>query len=340
VARVYLPKGEQARFLREVKEATGLTWNRIAQICEIERHTLRAWRDEAWRMSYEALQRLSCLSDVSMPHIVEVVSEEERRRRAAIKGANIRAALYGPPDTPEGRSKGGRAAQQRRREHPERFRDTFTTRKLIRTPPKSPNLAELVGIILGDGRISGLQVVVSSHAVEEREYSLFVVQLFQELFGVNASLNTPRGNALDVAVSSVALVEYLEALGLHRGSKVAQQVGVPEWIFEDDMFIQACARGLMDTDGSVFLRRQPYKRREYRFLELHFANHSQPLLAGMERLLIALHFNPRRDKRSVTLYRQSEIRRYFEVVGTRNSHHQERFARFVQDATAAAFQTA
>ena len=61
MARVYLRKGEQTRFLQNVKEATGLTWNHIAEICGIERHTLRAWRDEVWRMSHRALLRLSCL---------------------------------------------------------------------------------------------------------------------------------------------------------------------------------------------------------------------------------------------------------------------------------------
>jgi hypothetical protein len=120
----------------------------------------------------------------------------------------------------------------------------------------------------------------------------------------------------------------------------ARQAGIPEWVFEDIAYIRACARGLMDTDGSVFLHRQRYKQREYRFLEIHFSNHFQPLLAGMERLLSCLQFAPKRDDRGVTLYRQEEIKRYFEVVGTHNPYHQERYTRFAGEATAAAFRTA
>jgi hypothetical protein len=147
-------------------------------------------------------------------------------------------------------------------------------------------------------------------------------------------------NTSVVVVSSVALVEYLEAIGLHRGNKVAQQVGVPEWIFGDLEYVRACVRGLMDTDGCIFLRRQRYKHREYRFLELHFSSHSQPLLAGMECLLSCLHITPKRDDRGVTLYRQGEIKRYFETVGTHDPYHQERYVRFAAKSTAAAFRTA
>jgi len=322
------------------QEATGFTWNRIAEICGVERHTLRAWRDEAWRMSYHALLRLSHLSGVPMPHIIEVVSEEERQRRASVKGAHARAAIYGPVGTPEGRSKGGQTTQRRRREHPERYKDRFVTRKPIRIPPKSLWLAELVGILLGDGQIGDLQVVVSNNAEHEREYSAFVAQLFQDLFALRASQRTRPKNAVEVVISSVALVEYLKTIGLHRGNKVAQQVGVPEWIFEDIEYVRACTRGLMDTDGCIFLRRQQYKHRQYRFLELDFSNHSQPLLVGMEQLLSRLSFTPKRDDCSVNLYRQSEIKRYFEIVGTHNPYHQERYTRFAKESTAAAFRVA
>lgn len=338
MARVYLPEGEQARFLQDVKDVTGLTWNRVAEICGVERHTLYTWRNETWRMSHEALRRLSHLSSVPTPHIIEVISEKERRRRTAVKGARARAAIHGPVATPEGRSKGGRTTQRRRREHPEQYEGKFTTRKPIHTPPQSSQLAELVGIILGDGQISDMQVVVSNNAEREREYSIFVARLFRDLFALKAPRRTRPKNAVEVVVSSVALVEYLETLGVQRGSKVAQQIAVPEWIFEDIEYVRACARGLMDTDGCVFLRRQRYKRREYRYLELHFSNHSQPLLAGMEQLLSLLRFTPKRDDRGVTLYRQSEIKRYFEVVGTHNPYHQERYARFAKEATAAAFE--
>jgi hypothetical protein len=334
MARVYLRQDEQAHFLQNVKEATGLTWNRIAEICGVERHTLRAWRDETWHMSHRALLRLSRLSGVPVPSIVEIVSEKERRRRAATKGAHARAAIYGPVGTPEGRSKGGRTTQKRRREHPEWYRGRFSTRKPIRIPEKSPRLAEFVGIILGDGQISSLQVIVSNHAEREREYNAFVGELVHDLFALEASQNLRPKNSLNVVVSSIALVEYLETMGLHRGSKVARQAGVPAWIFEDIEYIRACTRGLMDTDGSIFLRRQRYRHHEYRFLELHFSNHSQPLLVGMEQLLSHLRFTPKRSKRGVTMYRQDEIKRYFEIVGTHNPHHEGRYIRFAKRATA------
>jgi hypothetical protein len=125
MACVQLETGEQARFLQAVRNATALTWNEIAAICKVERHTLKTWRDEKWRMSYEALVKLSKISEVPMPRIVEKIPEEERQRRAGQKGAMRLQELYGNPGTPEGRSKGGRISQQQRQEHPELYSDRF-----------------------------------------------------------------------------------------------------------------------------------------------------------------------------------------------------------------------
>jgi len=334
MARVYLEKGEQARFLREVKERLPhLTWQKIADICGVERHTLLGWRREEWRMSYRTLMRLSRLSGVPTPHILEVVSEKERRRRASAKAGRIVQAKYGCRFTQEDRRKGGRVSQQQRREHPERY-NFATTRKVINIPPKSARLAELVGIVLGDGQITNLQVNVSNNAEKEQEYGHFIAGLFKELFGLDATIGKARKNCSKVIVSSVALVEYLESIGLKRGDKLASGVGVPEWIFASEATMRACVRGLMDTDGCIFLRRQRSHGRERRYLELHFSSHSPALREGMTHMLQALGFTPRPGRKNVTLYRQREVHRYFEKIGSSNAHHLARYRRLAAASTA------
>jgi hypothetical protein len=73
--------------------------------------------------------------------------------RARLGGLR-RCELYGNPGTAEGRSKGGRRGCEFFRLHPEiaRLRG-FVTRKETKNPPRSGELANFIGIMLGDGGI-------------------------------------------------------------------------------------------------------------------------------------------------------------------------------------------
>lgn len=331
MAHVQLEKGAQARFLQAVRNVTVLTWNEIAAACEVERHTLKAWRDEEWRMSYKALVKLSRISGVPMPHIIEKISKEERRRRAGQKGAIRAQELYGNPGTPEGRSKGGRISQQRRQERPELYDDRFIVRKSISTPHKSAELAELVGILLGDGGIceTGYQIVISSSAANELQYSEFVVELVSKLFGIESTIRVGSKGSRDVIVTSIAAIEYLESIGIQRGNKVRNQIAVPKWIFTDVEYTRACVRGLMDTDGSVYPETKRHKDKEYRYVNLCFTSYSAPLLQDAVQMLSGLGFHPTTGRRrNVYLRRQKEVDRYYQEVRTHNLYHLERYQRF------------
>jgi transcriptional regulator with XRE-family HTH domain len=203
MSRVYLATGEQTRFLQAVKDKVGLTWQQVAGVCQINRRTLLDWRKERYHMSYEALLRLSHLAGIPVPPVIEVISEKERRRRAGVKGAKKVLALYGNPSTPEGRRKGGCTSLRRRREHPEWYDDNFIVRKPIKIPAQSVELAELVGILLGDGQITDTQVIVYSNLVSEVEYSRFVADLFKHLFGITASVREGKGSTIMVIVSAI-----------------------------------------------------------------------------------------------------------------------------------------
>lgn len=274
------------------------------------------------------------LSGVPLPTVIEVISEEEYRRRAGRKGAKARYELYGNPGTLEGRRKGGRRGlrelRRRARENPELY-PHFRDKKEILLPEKSPRLAELVGILLGDGGITDLQVTVTSH-LKETEYSRFVSGIFTGLFGVEAPIRARESIGVHViTVSSVALVEFLLNLGLEKGNKMEQQVGVLEWIFSDEEYMRACIRGLMDTDGGVYPHSYKVGGKMYHYVKMNFTNHSVPLLDGMERMLAELGFTAKNDRRRhVSLYKQAQVRQYFAEIGTSNPHHLQRFLRLAK----------
>lgn len=349
---IFKEPGAQARFLREVKKQLGLTlWKEMAQLCGVDKTTIHGWLHEKRNMSAEAVQLLCERSGVTSPSY-EVISDEERRRRAGSKGGKKSHKLYGNPATledcrkggkkcyelygnpatPEGCRKGGRIGGRRisqlRRMCPDIY--PLTWKKEILTPSREdPLQAELACILLGDGHIGDREVYVDLHGTEEVEYAEVVAQLFKKLFNLKATVKfRSDSDCCRVIVYSVALVEHLERIGLHRGSKVKQQVGVPAWIrLGENSLLVAGVRGLMDTDGGPILytdKRLPRLRHSVR---LNFSNSSTPLLNGMWEMLSKLGYHPARSVGYVQLGRKEEAQRYYREIGTRNAYHMREYIR-------------
>ncbi len=129
---------------------------------------------------------------------------------------------------------------------------------------KSESLAEMLGIILGDGRLRWdptgrhYQLDVILNWVEEKDYVLYVNDLMMRLFQYKPKLSRQInedgsiGKGIYLTIYSKKLVYELISLGLIPGNKVENQIKVPKWIKECKSYMIACLKGLFDTDGSIF----------------------------------------------------------------------------------------
>lgn len=198
----------------------------------------------------------------------------------------------------------------------------------IREPEFSVNLAEMVGILLGDGGISKYQVVVTLNAVTDKEFIVYVAKLFKKLFGVAASIHQVRGTlAMNIVVSRTNLVKFcVEKLGLKIGNKVRQQVDIPDWIKGNKKFEIACVRGLVDTDGSIFTHRYKSNGKYYSYKKFDYTSVSRPLLRSAYEILKSngLHPRPYRGK-SLRIDSIADMKKYFEIFGTSNPKHLKRY---------------
>lgn len=52
------------------------------------------------------------------------------------------------------------------------------------------------------------------------------------------------------------------------------KIGIPQWIKNDETYIKACLRGLIDTDGSIFRM----SKRDKNLIRIGFTNHNSRLL--------------------------------------------------------------
>lgn len=325
MTRVVFREGKQHEFIEKVKKATELSWQNLGEFVGVSRPTLYGWRKEKDFASYEALLKLSHFSKVSLPKILEKRPKYWHISEAARKGAYARKKIYGPLGTLESRRKGGLVSQQRRRENPEKYREMGCfVRKLINKPPHSLKLAEAFGILLGDGGISRTQAVVSLNSVDDKEYVVFVKNLFEDLFKIKISFygRQSRGNVIDLVMSGMNLVDFLVKNGLKIGNKVKQQVAIPDWIMKNQFYSRACTRGLMDTDGCVFTEKHSHKDKIYSYKCLGLTNYSRPLIEQcqnvFQNLKIKVIINS--DKR-ITIRTKERIKRYVRFIGTNNPKH-------------------
>lgn len=199
--------------------------------------------------------------------------------------------------------------------------------KSISVPEKSPELAEFVGIMLGDGGVSTYQATVTLHSRDDLEYSHYVCQSIKLLFGYKPSVLPRKGClALKVLMSRIEIVRYLKSVGVPIGNKMHHSIDIPKWIKERPDFYIPCIRGLVDTDGSVFKHTYLSKGKRYSYKKLSFTSGSMPLLNSVYSLLTTLGIRARiGSNRDVRVDSITSMERYFSIIGSHNPKHLRRY---------------
>ena len=152
------------------------------------------------------------------------------------------------------------------------------------TLEENSKLAEMIGIILGDGNTyyeKGKKYLlrISSNRVEEKKYRNYTKELMKELFNVSPkSYEKSDRKGTDLTINNKSVVEGLIEKGIIPGDKVKNQVKVPNWIKKVEINKVGCIRGLFDTDGSIYLRNTQ------KSFGLNFKNASFPLVKDFKEM--------------------------------------------------------
>lgn len=325
--RVRFPPGCQREFLLSSARMLGLTNSGMANLLTVNIRTLTDWKRERFLMSEEALKVIINNTMQDWPSNVEVCEPYWYTIKGGVAGGRAKYQKYG--------NVGGNEELRKARwndwwTREGKYRSSLKTVPTpIAIPVKDKDLAEFVGILLGDGAITSYQVCITLHHVDDREYSVFIQNLIQKLFGVKPSVyKSSKDASSGIVISRKLLVDYLtHDLGLKVGSKVRQQVDVPDWIKQDREWYKACIRGLVDTDGSIVIHRYKVGGKYYTYKKLCFASMSSPLRVSIYNGLKDLGLSPRLAKngRDIYLDSQQSVSSYFKIVGSHNAKHLTRF---------------
>ncbi|HXK41020.1 MAG: hypothetical protein A3G45_00330 [Candidatus Staskawiczbacteria bacterium RIFCSPLOWO2_12_FULL_37_15] len=314
-------------FLEMVQDKTNLSMNQLANICGTNRRSFSDWKNNKYSMPQEIFNKLIRISKLDPPKF-KILPDFWHIKEAAKRGAINRNRIYGNPGTSEGRSRGGIATCRKFRLNPLLAKKLgFGISKDIALPKKSSRLAELIGVLLGDGSISDYQVRVYHDSETDVEHAFYVADLFQELFSVNPTLSKIKNeNTYCVVISSINLIDSLIKLGLKRGSKIRQGTDIPVWIKRKKEFLKACLRGLMDTDGCFYIDKHKINGRSYYSPCLVFTNHSPILLKSVLSSFQRFNYGPTLNRhKSIFIRRKENVIRYFSDIGSSNPKHVKKF---------------
>lgn len=251
---------------------------------------------------------------------------KKTKAEAGRLGAYARMRLHGNPGTLEGRKKGGLASLAT---HAKR-KTGFLLRKKISLPRPSLALAEFIGIMLGDGHVGQYQASVTTNTQTDMEHATYVQKSIKNIFHITSSLqNRKNKNACAVVISSRSVCEFLKTQGLPFGNKVKDGVSIPQWIRNNQRYRFMCARGLFDTDGSVYEDKHVIKGKTYQSVALAFTNRNEDILSFFKDTLLELNLHPtQKTKYTVFLRRMRDIDIFFLKIGTSNLKHLKRYNTF------------
>lgn len=108
------------------------------------------------------------------------------------------------------------------------------------------NLAEIIGIMLGDGNLyigknkKVYQIRIAGHKDDDKEYLLnWVKPLFEQTFNVKVYKKFHKSKKLMfVCINSRRVAEFLIQCGFPAGRKSTNKVEIPPWVFENEVFLK------------------------------------------------------------------------------------------------------
>ena len=125
----------------------------------------------------------------------------------------------------------------------------------------TPELAELVGVIIGDGHIyknkSAYVIGFTGNPKLEEEYYEYLKRLIKIVWNKEVKIKKEK-SSIRIILRSKGIFEFLtKELGLVYGGKCSQYKFIPHIIVKDWNLVKYAIRGLADTDGSIFVADKP-----------------------------------------------------------------------------------
>jgi len=178
---------------------------------------------------------------------------------------------------------------------------------------KDEYLAELIGVVLGDGNIGKFprteRLIIASNSNNQgfiNRYSNIVRKIF---------IKEPKHMRFKGSnCTRISLYEKFisKRLGIPSGNRTKINFETPRWIIQENNFLIGFLRGLYEAEGSfcVHLPTSTFK--------MLFSNKNDSLLDAVYQGLKILGFNPHRSKYKIQLSKKDEVYAFKDLISFRN----------------------
>ncbi|MDO8520308.1 MAG: LAGLIDADG family homing endonuclease [Deltaproteobacteria bacterium] len=163
-------------------------------------------------------------------------------------------------------------------------------------------LAELYGVLLGDGYIEKLprteRLIISFHSREKRRIhriDRFIGNLFKTKPKIR---NRLMSHCIDVYLYQKNISQRL---GFPTGKKASFNLHIPRWVKKSDKYLLKCLKGLFESDGDLCIDKK------YQTNVIKFTNTNQTLLDDVHQSLVHLGYHPQRRMLDVRLAQKKEV---------------------------------
>lgn len=174
---------------------------------------------------------------------------------------------------------------------------------------KDGDLAELIGVIYGDGNIGRFprseRLIIASNSNNKgfiSRYSRIVKKIFNK---ETTNMKSPNSNCVRISIYENKISERL---GIPAGDRSNLKIAMPPWIKNDHEILKRFLRGLFEAEGSFCVHKPTGTHK------LFFSNRNSSLLNLVFRGLIMLGFHPNLSGYRVQISRKEEVYRCIETI--------------------------
>ena len=174
---------------------------------------------------------------------------------------------------------------------------------------KNGDLAELIGMTLGDGsihkydRTEGLRIVLPTDKPELiKRYTEIVEKVFRKKPTV---IKRKELNCIDLRLYQQNISKRM---GIKSGARANLVIKIPSWISKKTNFVIRYLRGLYEAEGSFCVHKPTYT---YKFL---FSNKNSSMLRNVFGLMTKLGFHPHKSTNQIQISKREEVYKAMELL--------------------------
>ena len=204
-------------------------------------------------------------------------------------------------------------------------------------------VAELIGALIGDGYIyrshRKYQIGFVGSPFTDKEYFERLQQLILNEWKKNAKIKL-RFRGLRMVIDSKEICKFLiEELGIAHGEGKCERVEIPQQILKNWKLVRNTIRGIVDTDGSVFVAKKPGVEK---YPSIEITTTSKNLAEQLKNLLVNRGFRvakvwasksktSKRTAYRVPLNGKENIKRWIKEIGFSNPYKLNRALSYIKN---------